>query len=462
MTFEPGGSIAKLPADGARRLHRRRSPTRRARRRRRPSAGWRGSGTSRRRRRRGQGFSADVRGTFVPDATGDWEFGVRAVGPVTVLLDGEPVVRSTRASTAARSSAWAAPRSAARSSSRRGGRYELASTTRPVRPTSGCAASSSAPAPVQTGDHIERAVAVATGADVAIVVVGTDDDWETEGEDRTGLALPARPGRAGGRRRRRQPEHRRRAEHRLAGDDAVARRRRRPCCRCGSPARRSATPSPTSSPATPSRAAGCRSRIRPASRTRRRSPPTPGATAAPSTPRGCSSGTAGTTARTSSRCSRSGTGSATRRSSCSRRRSSGGVEPGVTVEVTCATPAGATAARSCRSTSSRRPATRPARSATSPASPAPTSPPARRPRSPIELDRRAFASWIDGDWVVPPGEHVIHVGRHSRDLRARRRRPILTQCSARAAPRRASAETLEQPPVDRGRGRRRRGRRWCG
>src|SRR4029079_12489940 len=43
---------------------------------------------------------------------------------------------------------------------------------------------------VPAGDHIERAVAVASAADVAIVIVGTDDDWETEGEDRSGLALP--------------------------------------------------------------------------------------------------------------------------------------------------------------------------------------------------------------------------------------------------------------------------------
>ena len=44
--------------------------------------------------------------------------------------------------------------------------------------------------PVPAGDHIAQAAASAAGADVAIVIVGTDDDWETEGEDRTTLALP--------------------------------------------------------------------------------------------------------------------------------------------------------------------------------------------------------------------------------------------------------------------------------
>lgn len=41
-------------------------------------------------------------------------------------------------------------------------------------------------------DALEAAVEAARHADVAIVVVGTNDDWETEGRDRTDLALPGR------------------------------------------------------------------------------------------------------------------------------------------------------------------------------------------------------------------------------------------------------------------------------
>ena len=39
-------------------------------------------------------------------------------------------------------------------------------------------------------DLLERAVRAASTADVAIVVVGTNDDWESEGHDRVSLALP--------------------------------------------------------------------------------------------------------------------------------------------------------------------------------------------------------------------------------------------------------------------------------
>ena len=41
-----------------------------------------------------------------------------------------------------------------------------------------------------SGDLMDRAVASATGADVAVVVVGTDLDWETEGRDRESMDLP--------------------------------------------------------------------------------------------------------------------------------------------------------------------------------------------------------------------------------------------------------------------------------
>jgi beta-glucosidase len=44
--------------------------------------------------------------------------------------------------------------------------------------------------PVDAADLMDRAVAAAAGADVVIAVVGTNDEWETEGRDRETLALP--------------------------------------------------------------------------------------------------------------------------------------------------------------------------------------------------------------------------------------------------------------------------------
>jgi len=48
-------------------------------------------------------------------------------------------------------------------------------------------------APVEDHDQLmESAVQLAKEADVAVVVVGLNADWETEGYDRTTLALPGR------------------------------------------------------------------------------------------------------------------------------------------------------------------------------------------------------------------------------------------------------------------------------
>ncbi len=45
-------------------------------------------------------------------------------------------------------------------------------------------------APIETGDPIQRAVDIARQSDVALVVVGTTNDWESEGHNRRTLALP--------------------------------------------------------------------------------------------------------------------------------------------------------------------------------------------------------------------------------------------------------------------------------
>ncbi|HET9691077.1 MAG TPA: glycoside hydrolase family 3 C-terminal domain-containing protein, partial [Acidimicrobiales bacterium] len=42
------------------------------------------------------------------------------------------------------------------------------------------------------GDPVDEAAAAAGGAEAAVVVVGTNDDWESEGHDRTSIALPGR------------------------------------------------------------------------------------------------------------------------------------------------------------------------------------------------------------------------------------------------------------------------------
>src|SRR6195952_1702546 len=44
--------------------------------------------------------------------------------------------------------------------------------------------------PPARADAMDRATALAAAAEIAVVVVGTNADWETEGEDRTTMDLP--------------------------------------------------------------------------------------------------------------------------------------------------------------------------------------------------------------------------------------------------------------------------------
>jgi beta-glucosidase len=135
-------------------------------------------------------FSLQLAGTFVPDSTGEWEIGARAVGPVTVRLDGDPVVTIDEPVRGGAFFGMGSPEVRGTVTLEEGRRYEL-TVDYPLSPEDervrGLAIGARA---VPPGDHIERAAALAATSDVAVVVVGTDDDWETEGEDRTGLALP--------------------------------------------------------------------------------------------------------------------------------------------------------------------------------------------------------------------------------------------------------------------------------
>ncbi len=136
----------------------------------------------------GTGFSATISGSFRPEVTGDWEFGVRAVGPATVSVDGTPVVTLSPQ----RGGAFfgiGSPEVRGRVALEAGREYRL-DVEYPEHGDELVRGLVVGAAPVPQGDDIERAATAAAGADVAVVIVGTDDDWETEGEDRTSMDLP--------------------------------------------------------------------------------------------------------------------------------------------------------------------------------------------------------------------------------------------------------------------------------
>jgi beta-glucosidase len=134
--------------------------------------------------------STRVTGGFTPDETGPWELGVRAVGPVTVRLDGATVVEIAGARRGGSYYGLGSPEVRRVVELEGGRRYEL-EVEYPAVPDEPFRGFTVGARPVSSRDLVvERAVAAAADADVAVVIVGTDDDWETEGEDRTTMALP--------------------------------------------------------------------------------------------------------------------------------------------------------------------------------------------------------------------------------------------------------------------------------
>jgi beta-glucosidase len=136
-------------------------------------------------------FGATITGTFVPEVGGTWSFGLAAVGSAVLRVDGAVVCDLSVAQTGGTYFGMGSPELR--------GTAELVAGT-PCRididyvlhERSTLRGLTVGAAPPSHGDPIDQAVAIARDAEVAVVVVGTNDEWETEGEDRTSMDLPGR------------------------------------------------------------------------------------------------------------------------------------------------------------------------------------------------------------------------------------------------------------------------------
>ncbi len=137
----------------------------------------------------GPGFGARIRGSFAPDASGEWEVGAHAVGAATLRVDGEPLIDIPIGEHGGAFYGLGSREHRVRVDVEAGRSYAI-EVDYPVVPDQLVRGLSFGARVVESGDPLERAAAAAASADVAVVVVGTSDEFETEGEDRTTLALP--------------------------------------------------------------------------------------------------------------------------------------------------------------------------------------------------------------------------------------------------------------------------------
>ena len=136
-------------------------------------------------------FGVHVAGSFVPDVTGDWQFGLTAVGAAVVRVNGEVVCDLSTPQTGGAFFGQGSPEIRGTAALEAGVSCDIELTYPFLRydMLRGMMVGAMPPA---TGDSIALAAEAAAAADVAIVVVGTNDDWETEGEDRIDMDLPGR------------------------------------------------------------------------------------------------------------------------------------------------------------------------------------------------------------------------------------------------------------------------------
>ena len=137
-------------------------------------------------------FAVRLSAWLTPAVTGPHEVAIRGLGGRRLFVDGVPAADE-----------WDAPGgvdvpTALFEGKEKGGTFEFeagkrvliaaeahANTHDPALLSIGCAAP-------EARDLLESAVAAAASADVAIVVVGTDEVWESEGRDRKTVTLPGR------------------------------------------------------------------------------------------------------------------------------------------------------------------------------------------------------------------------------------------------------------------------------
>ncbi|HEX4703119.1 MAG TPA: glycoside hydrolase family 3 C-terminal domain-containing protein [Pseudonocardiaceae bacterium] len=136
--------------------------------------------------------AVEVRAVLRPDVTGRWRLAVTGIGRLTLTADGDTVFDDTIAEdTGDPAVVNVAPPSRPLGLDLVAGRDVELVLRRQLSPDTGWVVALAAEPPRrESADELAAAVALARDSDVAIVVVGTTEEFESEGFDRTTLALP--------------------------------------------------------------------------------------------------------------------------------------------------------------------------------------------------------------------------------------------------------------------------------
>lgn len=136
-------------------------------------------------------FGATARGTFTPQVSGEWSLGCRSVDECRIYVDGAETLVVSAGDAGGSMFEYGSPERFAPVELVAGQTIEI-TIEYPLDDHPGIRGFSVGLRPPERGDLIAEAVALAQASDRVLLVVGTDDDWETESEDRTTMQLPGR------------------------------------------------------------------------------------------------------------------------------------------------------------------------------------------------------------------------------------------------------------------------------
>ncbi len=125
--------------------------------------------------------------TFVPDVSGVWDVGMSSIGAGRLYLDGALVADNTDLAPGSRFFGFGRDLVSSPVELAAGSEHSLlVDVDASGQPITGFEIVAGRPS---VEDALARAVAAAADADVAVIVVGSNGQWETEGEDRADLRL---------------------------------------------------------------------------------------------------------------------------------------------------------------------------------------------------------------------------------------------------------------------------------
>ena len=136
--------------------------------------------------------SARISGRFTPDVAGTWRLGLESAGRSVLRLDGDIVIDNTDPTRGTGFYGAGSELVDVVVDLAAGHTYDLAVDVWPRSASSPILGARIGAEPPDTGDEFERAVEAAAAADIAVVVVGSNGEWESEGHDRPDLSMPGR------------------------------------------------------------------------------------------------------------------------------------------------------------------------------------------------------------------------------------------------------------------------------